>query len=88
MNNRWFSIPRFFIFTFSIFLISQIVVRAQTIEPDEQIKLQMIAYLSQVENSLALSRPRIVQKQDFIRKANLEYPAKKSKSIINDPAAS
>ena len=61
MRNNPSFFPSILIIIVFLLLIFSIHVPAQTTDPDEQIKLQMIAYAVQTENALALSRPRIVQ---------------------------
>lgn len=51
-----------------LLLISTIHVPGQIIEPDEQIKREMIAYAKQAEENLALARPRVVQNTTDIEK--------------------
>jgi uncharacterized protein YkwD len=65
MCNYLFLIPRFLFPVFFLFLITPMIAQGQKIVPDEQIKMQMLAYVAQAENALALSRPRVVQNTDF-----------------------
>lgn len=59
--------------TFLFLLFSSINTFAQSIEPDEQIKREMIAYAARIENALDSSRPRIVYKTPSADKTG-RYP--------------
>lgn len=63
--------------TVLLLLILSIHVPGQTIEPDEQIKREMIAYAKNAEENLMFSRPRIIQQTK-------SFTAINQKQNIND----
>jgi uncharacterized protein YkwD len=69
MKNDSVFFPSVLIILVLLFLIFTVHVPAQTIEPDEQLKLQMIAYVRQVEDTVALSRPRVVYQSALLAKS-------------------
>lgn len=59
MKFFWQFLQSVIVVTVVLLLLSTIHVPGQTIEPDEQIKREMIAYVRKTEDALVLSRPRI-----------------------------
>jgi uncharacterized protein YkwD len=71
MKNNPFCIRSFLLLIFFAILVFSIKIQAQTNEPDEQIKREMIAYVAQVEGVLNFTRPRLVR-QNVSAETNAE----------------
>lgn len=72
MKYIWQFFQSIVVIAVLLLLISTIHVPGQIIEPDEQIKSEMIAFAKQAEENLSFSRPRFVQKNEVFDNAGLK----------------
>lgn len=69
MNYRSLSAPRLFIYAFFALFICSTAAAAQTFEPDEQIRREMVAYVRKTENAFDSSHTRVVAEIDAAAKS-------------------
>lgn len=74
MNRKYFFAFRVFFFALTI-LFCAAFAEAQSIEPDEQILREMTAFARKTQNNLDLSRPRIIDVSNPVRKPAFSIPA-------------
>lgn len=77
MNNKYFFAFRVLIFSFFVLLISSFAVHAQMIEPDAQIIRAMTAFARKSENTLDLSRLRIIGQSEVVKRNLSALPVEK-----------
>jgi uncharacterized protein YkwD len=78
MKYIWQIFQSFLIISVLLLLILSIHVPGQTIEPDEQIVREMMAYVKKTEDTQNFSRPRIIQSDVVFKNARQIQAEKKS----------